>query len=650
MVQDYTKRIDSIVAYKTYLEEQLSSLSNKINNSIIMSTEELNDISVKRKRLTNLKYENIEQWSENEINLDLIDTRDKEKYTIKYEKEDKSKKVQKNLAGDFVDDKKRIQQVRSKEELDKLVEELQEKYSDVWFERLKNVIDKKDSETGKEAPHRAEDLTTGDDKGETIAVKAPDVKIYKDFNGREAKRVFIPEEGYYKYYDVNTGNEVDWVIDFHTGAGIFVDKEKSSEKEPHFHKSNDLFEGNEHNDFEAIESIFNSRKGKSPTRENINIDIPLDKEKEKNDDEVLFNELDKTFADKGKHKFEPKENDDHVVGGSSNADLSKREKITPQLEDVEVAEDGSNKSPISNKFGISKIDIVEATGTIDVYDLEGNRISLEDIKKSNHNQKQINEAIDKMLDRLDEKYPDEKMRYYYDRRISKVLYKIASKKESSEIIDVVEQYIESILDKNAKMPFMINYNLKDIYNTDMSLAEIKKLQNISKIAQKQNKEMVDIEKDNPLKRAFGRIKKGIQERKENKLLNSGDTLKGKIKQGSKKVITGIYRNAKIHGMYLKGKLTREDSLRTKARVETERAKFVKDLRVNSKDKNSSEDKTTDDERLNSEFNGKDALDIDGNIEGYIYDDNPNNEVVVAPENKTKYEDEKVPKEGEDFVI
>ena len=72
----------------------------------------------------------------------------------------------------------------------------------------------------------------------------------------------------------------------------------------------------------------------------------------------------------------------------------------------------------------------------------------------------------------------------------------------------------------------------------MSLSDIKKLQNISNFAQKQNKEMVDVEKDSLPKRIFGRMKKGIQEIQDRKLLASGENSEKRpsiMKRISKKI-------------------------------------------------------------------------------------------------------------------
>ena len=86
----------------------------------------------------------------------------------------------------------------------------------------------------------------------------------------------------------------------------------------------------------------------------------------------------------------------------------------------------------------------------------------------------------------------------------------------------IEDYIWSIYERDETMPFELEYNLKDIYDTDMSLEEIDEIKRFSKTAKKQNGEMVDVKKDNILKRAYGRIKKEIKERIDRKLLSSGE--------------------------------------------------------------------------------------------------------------------------------
>lgn len=304
---------DNIVAFKSYLEEQLSDLNDKISNSIVTTPEKQKNIQNKKNRLSSLKYSNIEQWKENEINIDLKDISEKE-YEVNIE-ERKPKEAQKLLANDLMEDLLKIQQTSNLADFSKLVNELKEKYknaSDTWLERLNTsankqyyIIKEKEDNTrkeksespkGKEASYRAEDLATGDGKGETIAEKAPDVEVQKDSNGRVAIKVYTPEKGF-KFYDAKTGDEVYRDIDINTGGLTFIDKEKSSEEETHSHKGNDLSEENKHDDFEAIESIFNGRKGKNPTRENTD--------------------------------YEPKENATHIVGGSF-ATPKEEEKINPE--------------------------------------------------------------------------------------------------------------------------------------------------------------------------------------------------------------------------------------------------------------------------------------------------------------------------------
>ena len=95
-------------------------------------------------------------------------------------------------------------------------------------------------------------------------------------------------------------------------------------------------------------------------------------------------------------------------------------------------------------------------------------------------------------------------------------------------------------------------------------------------------------------------------------------------------------------MYLKGKIKRENPKKTKLKVREYESKFMKDLDVRDyladRQKSKSEEpKRIKTEDLEKDFSESEALDID------------DDEFVLAPKNKSEYEDGDVPKEGIDFV-
>ena len=221
--------------------------------------------------------------------------------------------------------------------------------------------------------------------------------------------------------------------------------------------------------------------------------------------------------------------------------------LHPQMEDVEVGEDEEKHTDSSTKI-IKRIEIDEATGQISVigsnnnviyskqfvYDMESEEFVLAD----GYDYEQTDAEFEEYIDTV-EKIKDSIKKEYgldlYEQKIKGVDGRIFQVLADMKKEDVFEDYIYSIFEKDETLPFQLSYNLKDIYNTDMSLEEIKEIQNYSKVAQKQNKEMVDIEKDSLPKRIFGRIKKGIQDRIERRMLSSGeDSMKKPKKENDSK--------------------------------------------------------------------------------------------------------------------
>ena len=227
------------------------------------------------------------------------------------------------------------------------------------------------------------------------------------------------------------------------------------------------------------------------------------------------------------------------------------------------------EEPVNNNKKISKIDIDEFTGGVKFFGEDGKEIdtrsfeydpeendfiSNKTINVGENTKETLNEFIDVVCTKYS-KFDPEKI----DPRITEILV------ERNDI-EIFKKYILALADKEAKMPFDLSYDLTDIYKSERPLKDIKKIQKFSRFAKKQNNEKVSVYKDNILKRAYLRIKKGLQERSETKELTSGETIKRKEINTVKKAITGAYRNARIHGMYLRGKLTKENTLRTKSKI------------------------------------------------------------------------------------
>ena len=243
------------------------------------------------------------------------------------------------------------------------------------------------------------------------------------------------------------------------------------------------------------------------------------------------------------------------------------------IEEDEFEENTANDHNIT----ISRIEVEEATGYVKAYDDDNKLIYNKQfeydkeegfllIDEYESNEEEINRYIEEKIIPIKNFFIEEYGEEDFENKLESIDSRIFEMLVDLKQEKLLDNYMWSIFEKDETMPFQLDYNLKDIYNSDMTLEEIDRVQEISKTAQKQNKDMVNIKKDNILKRAFGRITKGIQERRERKLLYSGNNSQSKLKDGAKRIIKGVYKEARIQGMYLKGKLTRENPLKTKSKV------------------------------------------------------------------------------------
>lgn len=451
-------------------------------------------------------------------------------------------------------------------------------------------------------------------KNEEPKPSAPSKKYF--FNGREIKGIFNPETKKFEYFDAKTGKTLLRKFDVEKGSFYFkdIDGQKVDTVEPEQQVDEEfrslLDDGVLDEELARTKgnSITSSAQEEPEKRVKPEFTVELEEQQEEeaseqeNDDfapiEEIFNgredivgtgdgEIDIPMEDAEQNPREVKTREANVN------QTSKRRIIKPQLEDIEVL------GIENNEFGISKIEIDEATGKVVVYDLDNksvhneqydsnlvvnrltkNPVDVPDLDKDGLVAKNMYDALINEI--IDYDYLSENQKEILgkiDPRVIKSLYEYSVKINSKEPLNILKDYLFSMTEKDRTIPFEMEYNLKKIYNTDLTLEEIKKIKEVSKAAQEMNKEMVTIKKDIIIKRAFGRVKKQIQERIERKALNSGEKPKSKAKEKAKRVIKGIYKNAMIHGMYLKGKLTKEDHLKTKSKVRQFESQFMKDLDV-----------------------------------------------------------------------
>lgn len=357
----------------------------------------------------------------------------------------------------------------------------------------------------------------------------------------------------------------------------------------------------EHDDFFDIMSIFNDKKEGATRDDNLTIDIPLD-------------------------------NDDTRTGHRKSGILHQ------QIEDVEV-DDEKNGNNSSEALTISRIEIEESTGNVKAYDQNGTVIYNKqfeynmDTGKFYYADGYDFDADDSKIEELDEKTKkiyDSLVREYRDENIAQeILFENVDKRILYLLVDIgdinlIDDYVWSIAEKDETIPFQATYNLKDIYDTDLSLIEIKEIQRFSKIAQKQNKEMVDVEKDSLPKRIFGRMKKGIQEIRDRKLLTSGENSE------------------------------KRPSLRKRISKKIEEIANKREDRRTSKTKGREDAEKKHDTYEKLDFSGREALDIDDDFIIGLRDKDGNplhidhekaahnsenaDDFVVAPKNEKSYED------------
>lgn len=136
----------------------------------------------------------------------------------------------------------------------------------------------------------------------------------------------------------------------------------------------------------------------------------------------------------------------------------------------------------------------------------------------------------------------------------------------------------------------IEYNLKDIYESDLSYEEIKKVMKIAKAAKKASKGAINVEKDSIGKRFVGNIKKRMESIKllnESKKKENIDRTKTRETQHKKRtnviskaksIAASIGKEARVMGTRVSGQLRGEQAAVTEMGVRNIRNAFVQGLK------------------------------------------------------------------------
>lgn len=236
-------------------------------------------------------------------------------------------------------------------------------------------------------------------------------------------------------------------------------------------------------------------------------------------------------------------------------------------------------------------------------------IESEDTKGLKYSEKEIEDYI-KVLREYDD---IEKIEKAIDPNILRMLV------ENDKSGKGIELYLDMLRGKDVA--FKLKYSLKGIYDSNLDRKQIKNLIKISKAAERLSKGSVEVEKDNIFTRAYGNIRKMLEEYKQEKLDSSKEAVMEKDEDRSTETVEEIYepRHAKVKEEYepkhakpktsiiskaksiavsagketiggirilgtrLTGFLTRENKLATESKVRTIReSSFVPKVKVDEK--------------------------------------------------------------------
>lgn len=132
--------------------------------------------------------------------------------------------------------------------------------------------------------------------------------------------------------------------------------------------------------------------------------------------------------------------------------------------------------------------------------------------------------------------------------------------------EMLTKYFNALNGKDTDL--VIGYNLKDIYNSDLDLKQIKQVMQIAKSAEKATKGAIKVEKDSLLKRAFGNIKKRFSEL-DKKLLES----QNKSKEENSKAESVIKENIETPEKSKAEQEKVEETKKSKSK-ETKKKRFI----------------------------------------------------------------------------
>lgn len=157
--------------------------------------------------------------------------------------------------------------------------------------------------------------------------------------------------------------------------------------------------------------------------------------------------------------------------------------------------------PKPKKPEIEQIIFDETNGWIETLDKNGessfSRI-LDNYKLEKALNAEFMEKLSKRCKKIEREIGEDKYKGI-DERILMLLEDIGTE-------EMIDQYVKSISEKDAEMPFSLDYNLKGIYEGRNTISGIKQINKWAKIAKKQNRGRVHIKKDNIVKRALENLK------------------------------------------------------------------------------------------------------------------------------------------------
>ena len=245
------------------------------------------------------------------------------------------------------------------------------------------------------------------------------------------------------------------------------------------------------------------------------------KENEQEETEQEENEQEEPEQEENEQEeTEQKENEQEETEQKENEQEEPEQKENEQEKTDEEEFEDINKYSDNKKQEIYAINIDFAREKFSILNDDGKEIlneeyldGMDDEELEKYNEKS-SILIKQCIEELKEEYSDIDIDFAKEKADPMIISGLAYIDRKEEI----KEYIKSLWDKEESIPFFLNYDMRNIYDSGLDRDEIKYYNKIAKFAKKQNRAAVQVEKDNIIKRAWGNLKLRASEWKENRQL------------------------------------------------------------------------------------------------------------------------------------